>query len=170
MNPIDFVKKIYPIALEIKEINAKFITAQAALESGWGERAIGNNLFGITKGSWTGKTRLVTTTEYFKSPDKKFAPPEEVLSVEKVGDRYKYRVKRLFRDYESIRDCLVDHLAILKKDRYKDAWPYRHDPYLFAEKISDSVGAKYATSPDYARTMHAMIKSVEKRLEVLGYK
>lgn len=169
MEAIDFVKKIYPIALEIKEINAKFITAQAALESGWGKYAIGNNLFGITKGSWQGKTQLVKTTEYFATPDKKFTLPEKVVSVEKVGDRYKYTVYRLFRDYDSIKDCLIDHLAILKKDGYKDAWEYRHDPYKFAEKIVDSVGAKYATAPDYAKTMHDMIRSVEKRLKQLGY-
>ena len=47
----DFVKWIYPQARKMGEINPVFVTAQAALESGWGKSAIGNNLFGITKGS-----------------------------------------------------------------------------------------------------------------------
>ena len=60
----DFVKWIYPQARKMGEINPVFVTAQAALESGWGKSAIGNNLFGITKGSsWKGAVRLVTTTE-----------------------------------------------------------------------------------------------------------
>lgn len=76
----DFVKWIYPQARKMGEINPVFVTAQAALESGWGKSAIGNNLFGITKGSsWKGAVRLVTTTEYFSRPDVGFKAPEKVL-------------------------------------------------------------------------------------------
>ena len=37
----DFVKWIYPQARKMGEINPVFVTAQAALESGWGKSAIG---------------------------------------------------------------------------------------------------------------------------------
>ena len=45
----DFVAWVYPEACK-GEISPVFVTAQAALESGWGKSGIGNNLFGITKG------------------------------------------------------------------------------------------------------------------------
>ena len=101
MKPNEFVRWIYPQARELGEVSPVFVTAQAALESGWGASAIGNNLFGITKGSsWTGPVRLVTTTEWFTRPDVKFKAPEEVLKVALKGHgRYKYTVRRLFRDY-----------------------------------------------------------------------
>lgn len=159
----EFVKWIYPAA-KSGEISPVFVTAQAALESGWGKSAIGNNLFGITKGSsWTGAVQLVNTTEYFSRPDVTFKTPEKVLSVTKINDkRYKYQVKRFFRDYQSLEQCLTDHLAILKKTGFSDAWPYRNDARQYVVKIQDCVGSKYATSPDYVVTMNKLFSMVEK--------
>jgi flagellar protein FlgJ len=92
--------------------------------------------------------KLCLTNECFSVPDKKFALPERVVSVEKVGERqYRYRVYRLFRVYDSIEDCLDDHLSVLRKPGYADAYPYRNEPEEFARRISDSVGAGYATAP-----------------------
>lgn len=165
---INFVNEVYKYAKEIEQeqdgISSLFVTAQAALESGWGKYAIGNNLFGITKGSsWKGKTQLVTTTEYFNDRNKKFKEPEEIISVLLMSEgRYKYKVKRLFRDYDSIKECLEDHLKILKKPIYADAWQYRKDPKEFARRISDDVGAKYATSPTYTKVMNALILQVKR--------
>lgn len=81
----EFVKWIYPAAKR-GEINPIFVTAQAALESGWGKSKIGNyNLFGITKGTtWRDPVILVSTFEYFSTPDVKFKAPECVLSVYKT--------------------------------------------------------------------------------------
>ncbi|WP_195372990.1 glycoside hydrolase family 73 protein [Parabacteroides leei] len=166
MTPKDFVNWIYPAAERLGEISPLFVTAQAALESGWGKSAIGNNLFGITKGStWNGPVELVTTTEYFNRPDRSFKAPEKVLSVQNIGNgRYKYKVKRLFRQYDTVDECLQDHLAILRKPGYVDAWPYRHDPDKFVEKIQDAVGLRYATAPNYVDTMKSMFQSVKKYL------
>lgn len=160
----DFVKWIYPQARKMGEINPVFVTAQAALESGWGKSAIGNNLFGITKGSsWKGAVRLVTTTEYFSRPDIGFKAPEKVLQVVRLSEkRYRYTVKRLFRDYDSVADCLADHLAILKKPGFADAWPYRNDAKEYVRRIVDNTGPKYATSPDYVATMDKLFLMVEK--------
>lgn len=161
----DFVAWVYPEAFK-GEISPVFVVAQAALESGWGKSGIGNNLFGITKGSCTGPVELVTTTEYFNRPNVSFKAPEKVLSVEELGGgRYKYRVKRLFRQYDTVSDCLKDHLAILKKPGYADAWPYRSDPDKFVEKIQDCVGSRYATSPDYVTTMKKLFRMIEKELK-----
>jgi flagellar protein FlgJ len=169
---IDFVKKVYPAAKNLNEkspndtLHPLFVTAQAALETGWRIGGIQNNLFGITKGSWTGQTKLVLTTEYFQTPDKKFTPPEEIISVVPVdGGRYKYSVRRLFRVYDKLEDCLADHLAILKHSGYADAWPYRNDPVEFAKRIVDPVGAKYATAPNYASSMASMIQLIKQIVE-----
>lgn len=163
MRVSEFVKWIYPQAKKMGEIDPVFVTAQAALESGWGKSAIGNNLFGITKGStWQGAVQLVNTTEYFTTSNVTFNAPEKVMSVTKIGEkRYKYAVKRLFRDYDSVADCLTDHLAILKKSGYADAWPYRKDARQYVRKIVDGIGSKYATSPDYVQTMDKVFVMVE---------
>ena len=63
---IEFVKKVYPAAERLAKaggVSPLFVTAQAALETGWEIRGIGNNIFGITKGSWTGDVSLELTTE-----------------------------------------------------------------------------------------------------------
>ncbi len=166
MRVSDFVAWIYPQAKKLGEIDPLFVTAQAALESGWGSSAIGNNLFGITKGSsWNGTVRLVTTTEYFSRPDVTFKAPEEVLEVVQLGERkYKYKVKRFFRDYDTVGDCLNDHFRILRKKGYADAWPYRHDAREYLRRIVDSVGSKYATDPNYVETMQKIIEMVKSQV------
>jgi flagellar protein FlgJ len=170
----EFVKAVWPAAKALfianDSIDPVFVTAQAALETGWKLKADGtNNLFGITKGSsWTGETKLCPTREVFSVPDKKFTLPEKVVSVTPLsGGRYDYRVHRLFRVYPNLEACLDDHLAILRRPGYADAWPYRNDPKEFARRIADSTGAKYATDPNYAQTMAAMIETVRKRLAEL---
>lgn len=76
---IEFVRKIYPAAARLYRsggVHPLFVTAQAALETGWKIKGIGNNIFGITKGSsWTGSVSLELTTEYFKTPSVKFKAP-----------------------------------------------------------------------------------------------
>jgi flagellar protein FlgJ len=162
--PSDFVRQIYPAAQRLYEtrdgLHPLFVTAQAALETGWKIKTAGNNIFGVTKGaSWTGPVNLLLTTEIFGTPDKQFVPPEKVVSVEPVGqDRYRYTVYRLFRAYDTPEDSLEDHLALLKGPLYRDAWPCRHDPREYARRIAPT----YASSPDYAKTLIAIIDRVEK--------
>ncbi|WP_321437182.1 glucosaminidase domain-containing protein [uncultured Bacteroides sp.] len=170
MTPDEFIKKIYPEAKHT-DINPVFVTAQAALESAWGAAAIGGtNLFGITKGSnWNGKTQLVLTTEYFKTNQVKFALPEKAVRITPItATKYKYKVYRLFRVYPTISDCLIDHTRILQKPGYADAWPCRHDGYRFVKAISNSVGAKYATDPNYVKSMNSIMLRVERTVQKLG--
>ncbi|MFV0469254.1 MAG: hypothetical protein ACK5MK_10045 [Dysgonomonas sp.] len=97
---IDFIKTVYPAAKKLHmdkpndSIHPIFETAQAALERGWNlEGKLPNNLFAITKGSsWTSKTQLVRTTEYFGNPNVKFKFPEMVVGKpEKLSNgNYKY--------------------------------------------------------------------------------
>lgn len=170
---IEFVKKIYPAAERLYRaggVNPLFVTAQAALETGWQIKGIGNNIFGITRGSnWTGPVSLELTTEYFKTPKVKFTPPERVVSIEHVGtQKYKYRVYRYFRNFASIEECLDNHLELLRKPGYADAWPYRHDAKEFARRLVDDTGAKYATGPEYARVMASLIDNVAGIVKSLG--
>lgn len=161
----DFCKEVYNAACKINEISPVFVAAQACLESSWGKSKVGRyNVFGITKGSnWTGKTVLVLTSEVFNSSHVKFAAPEKVVSIFKRKDgRYQYKVYRLFKDFDSMEDCLKEHLRLFKKSGYADAWPYRKNAREFAKRIVNNVGCKYATDPNYATTMNAMIASVER--------
>ena len=164
---IEFVRKIYPAAARLYRSGGGpplFVTAQAALETGWKIKGIGNNIFGITKGSsWTGSVSLELTTEYFKTPSVKFKAPERVVSIEHVGPcKYKYLVYRYFRNFASLDECLDNHLELLRKPGYADAWPYRDDPKEFARRLVDDTGAKYATAPNYAEVMAGIIDTVER--------
>ncbi len=170
MRQNDFVKWIYPQAKKMGEIDPVFVTAQAALESGWGKYAIGNNLFGITKGStWKGAVQLVTTTEYFSRNNVTFKLPEKVLQVVQISEhRYKYTVKRLFRDYDSVAACLSDYFALLQRPQFADAWPCRKNPEMYVHKLVDNVGGKYATAPDYAEIMDKMFRMVRRIVKEEG--
>ena len=170
---IEFVKTSYPAAARLYRsggVHPLVVTAQAALETGWKIKGIGNNIFGITKGSgWSGAVSLELTTEYFKTPDVKFKAPERIVSVEWVApNKYRYRVYRLFRNFASLDECLDNHLALLRKPGYADAWLYRDDPKEFARRLVDNTGAKYATAPDYAEVMAAIIDNVAAIVKTSG--
>ncbi len=172
-NNIAFVTRIYPAAERLYRaggVSPLFVTAQAALETGWKIKGIGNNIFGITKGSnWTGPVSLELTTEYFRTPDVKFKAPERVVSVEQVSPgKYKYRVYRYFRNFASLDECLDNHLELLRRPGYADAWPYRDDPKEYARRLVDDTGAKYATAPNYAGIMASVIDQVERIVKSNG--
>jgi flagellar protein FlgJ len=174
---IEFVKTVYAAAKKLHDknpaetLNPIFVTAQAALETGFKIGGIENNLFGITKGSnWTGKTKLCLTTEYFKTDNVNFTLPEKIMTVTKVSEnKFKYSVYRLFRIYDKLEDCLDDHLSILKKSGYADAWAYRDNPREYAKRLVDSTGAKYATATNYVEVLHSFIASVENIIRVNNF-
>jgi len=153
----------YAVETERKTgISAIFTLAQAALESGWGERAIGNMFFGVkdTDGL-NGNEQLLTTTEYSTKPDLKFP---EVISVEKVirngKEMYKYKVKDWFRRYDTPEQSFTDHANFfIRNKRYAEALKVKGDAMAFAEAIAK---AGYATDPSYATTLKAVIKTVKR--------
>ena len=165
---IEFIKAVYPAAynlyIERDSINPLFVTAQAGLETGWRLNKPGN-LFGITKGSWQGKTVLLLTREVHKTATVKYHSPEEVVNITPVEKGFEYRVYRLFRVYDNMEDCLSNHMAVLKNPGYADAWPYRKDAKDFAKRIVDNVGSKYATDPNYASVMSSVIDTVQNRIK-----
>lgn len=163
MTPEQFVKVYLP---EAKKVEAKtgfhylIPLTQGALESGWGSKVVGNNFFGIkdTDGV-NGNEQLITTTEYLKTNTVKFP---SIISITKVGNKFKYIVKDWFRKYPSAQIAFEDHVNFfLKNKRYSEAIKYKQNPERFFEEIAK---AGYATAPDYSSHLKQVMKSVVKRL------
>nr|WP_216586510.1 glucosaminidase domain-containing protein [Bacteroides coprosuis] len=104
MTSKEFVEAYKPFAKETEAktgINANFILAQSALETGWGKSAPGNMMFGVkaSKNTPEDKKQLITTREVLSRPNYKFP---EVISVTKRADgKYTYKVKDWFRKYDT---------------------------------------------------------------------
>lgn len=163
MKPEQFVLTYYPFAklsAAKTQIPALAVMAQAALESGWGEAAPGNMLFGVkdTDGV-NGNEQLVTTTEYSRRADLKFPLILSVTPVVMEGQKYfKYKVKDYFRKYDTPEQSFTDHADFfLKNKRYKSAL-LQTDPYRFIDEIAK---AGYATAPNYAGTLKNIAKEIE---------
>lgn len=163
MTPELFVKTYLP---EAKKVEAKtgfhylIPLTQSALESGWGAKVKGNNFFGIkdTDGI-NGNEQLITTTEYLSTNKAKFPT---IISITKVGNKFKYIVKDWFRKYPSAEKAFEDHINFfLKNKRYSEAIKHKTNPEKFFEEIAK---AGYATAPDYANELKSVMKSVIKRL------
>ena len=140
MKPDDFLKAVGPYAQGSANkagIFASVVLAQAALESGWGAKAPGNNLFGIKADkSWTGPTVTFGTHEVLQS--QRIAMPDT------------------FRAYPDWGGAFDDHAAFLVRNpRYK--------PVLAAKTPDEACkalqSAGYSTSPTYAATLMSIIKS-----------
>ena len=155
MKPTDFKRTYYPTIERVcaeTGLNPLFVAAQAALESGWGDHAIGNNLFGITAGDkWTGKRRTERTFEYF-SDDRQSGRFEKVYSVTRTSDgRYRYEVDRNIRD----------HAKVLSAKRYAVAWAYRNDITRFAYEIAKA-GYCTAEPAAYADLISKIARMIER--------
>jgi len=152
----EFIAAIWPHAERAaKEIGVTphALAAQAALESGWGQRvaltADGQptfNLFGIKAGpNWDGDRIEVATHEYIHGKRRL-----------KVAD---------FRAYESIAECFDDYVAMLKANRrYASALRHGGTSRHFAARLQR---AGYSTDPHYASKVHdiansALVKSAKK--------
>ena len=162
MTPKDFVKKYKPFALETERktgISHLFTLAQAALESGWGERTFGNMLFGIKARPETpaDKKQLLRTTEVLSSANAVFP---KIISIKKRADgKYTYTVLDWFRKYETQEECFTDHAQFFfKNKRYAKALLVKADPYKFAEEVAK---AGYATAPNYADILKKLTKTIE---------
>lgn len=144
-------------ALDAAEATAKLIgcspqavVAQAALETGWGKSAIGNNVFGIKVGpTWRGKKQLVTTREF-------------------VNGQYVV-VQDWFRDYDSMAESFADHFTFLSTNsRYSRVFDL-DDKMSDGDYFSELQKAGYATDPNYAVSLNAMlasVRNVERRISI----
>ncbi|WP_338562871.1 flagellar assembly peptidoglycan hydrolase FlgJ [Erwinia sp. E_sp_B04_7] len=119
------------------------ILAQAALESGWGQRQIltaegkpSYNVFGIkASANWQGKTTDIMTTEYEGGEAKK--------------------VKAKFRVYDSYFEALNDYVKLLSNNPRYSAVTTAETPEQGARALQ---AAGYATDPKYAQKLVGMIQ------------
>lgn len=165
MKPKDYVAKYYPDAKKTQAktgISAIAILAQGALESGWGAVAPGNMLFGVkdTDGI-NGNEQLLTTTEYSRNANATFPRIVSVKPVMLKGQKFfKYTIKDYFRKYDTPEECFTDHANFfIKNKRYAKALLVKNDPYKFIDEIAL---AGYATDPNYARSLKAISRMIEK--------
>ena len=122
------------------------ILAQAALESGWGQRQIRRengepsyNLFGVkSSGNWKGPISEITTTEYENGEAKK--------------------VKAKFRVYSSYLEALSDYVGLLTRNPRYAAVTNAKSAEQGAQALQD---AGYATDPHYARKLTHMIQQMK---------
>lgn len=139
MSPADFLDQLLLGARTCQRtsgIPVSFTLAQAALESAWGTRAPGNNLFGMKADpAWKGSTVDVAT--------------HEVIAGKSVA------ITAKFRAYSTWADCLADHARFyLDNPRYAPA---------FRETTGEGwaravAKAGYATDPAYADKLIAIIR------------
>ena len=168
MSPKEFIKQYKPFALESEKktgISHLFILAQAALESGWGERGVGNNFFGIkvpknlVSNTPANKKQLFKTTEVLNAPNLGYKFPQVMSIYELPNGKYKYEVKDWFRKYDTPEECFTDHAEFFfKNKRYAKALLVKADPYKFAEEVAK---AGYATAHNYADSLKKLIKKIE---------
>ena len=126
-------------------IPAAFMLAQAAHETGWGQREIrqadgssANNLFGIKAGgSWKGAVAEVTTTEFVDGQPRK--------------------ITQRFRAYASAAESFRDYARLMKENgRYAQVLASGGSAERFAQGLQS---AGYATDPAYADKLGRVINT-----------
>ena len=147
-SPGEFVNQVMPTirrAASALGLNPLGLLAQAALETGWGQRmprtADGSpsfNMFGIKAGeSWTGARATADTMEFSNG----VATPRRTA----------------FRAYGSIEDSVNDFANLLRNSpRYRDAVAAGSDTQAYVDGIGKS---GYATDPEYASKLSQILNS-----------
>lgn len=138
MKPQEFLDMLVPAAQACQRasgIPASFTLAQAALESSWGARAPGCNLFGIKADrSWRGAVTLVST--------------HEVINGGRVA------LNDQFRCYRTFGEGLADRAEFFRKNpRYADCFKEKTG-HGWARAVAR---AGYATDPAYADKLIAIM-------------
>lgn len=140
---VSFIESVRPYAENTGKalgIDPDFIIAQAALESGWGSKAPGNNFFGIKADKrWTGPVNNLGTREVVNGNDVKMSQP--------------------FRAYENAQESFDDFGKFLQNNpRYAQVLKSGNDPAAYATGLQS---AGYATDPKYAQGVLNTISSVK---------
>ncbi|MFY2509361.1 flagellar assembly peptidoglycan hydrolase FlgJ [Vibrio pectenicida] len=137
-SPQSFVIKMKPYAEKAASalgVDSSLLLAQAALETGWGQKVIGNsrgsshNLFNIKADKkWAGDKVASQTLEYHQG-----IPVKESAA---------------FRSYSNFEDSFNDYVRFLNENpRYNAALRHQGSDEQFINGIHQ---AGYATDPDYA--------------------
>ena len=145
-----FLQNFYPQAQRVAEqlnVPVDSILAQAALESQWGKKYKGSNVFGIKADpSWKGDTIDFTTQEV-------------------RGGQRGFETGR-FRKYPTTDVAFEDYGRFLTENpRYKDVLGTGEDIELFAERMGQS---GYATDPEYATKLSSISQNIRGLRSDLG--
>jgi flagellar protein FlgJ len=133
---IDFMRPQAEQAANKLGIKAEILIAQAALETGWGQKIIKRtdgsssyNLFGIKAGrSWSGESTTVSTLEY--------------------RDGVMHKEPANFRSYDSFQQSFDDYVEFVKQGaHYQQALKHDGDARRYIHSLQD---AGYASDPMYA--------------------
>jgi len=147
--PKDFVTALTGPAKIVQEklgVPFQVVIAQAALETGWGQKIIkaengasSNNLFNIKADSrWDGDKVQTETLEF-----------EQGAMVKKSAP---------FRAYQSLSESVNDYVDFLSgNERYQDALQKVDDVEQFLQGLQQ---AGYATDPQYANKIMATLRTV----------
>jgi flagellar protein FlgJ len=146
-DPVSFIQDLLPSAKKAAAalgIEPLALIAQAALETGWGQRMFKNsdgdsshNLFGIkAQANWQGKVAIVDTLEYRQG----------------VAQKEKAR----FRAYESAEQSLEDYVDLIRTNpRYQSALAVANDTRAYFQQLQ---AAGYATDPNYAQKILSVME------------
>ena len=146
----DFVQTMLPMAEDAAKkigVDARYLVAQAALETGWGKSIIreadgssSHNLFGIkAHGGWQGDSARTLTTEY--------------------KDGKAVKESAAFRSYDSFRQSFNDYVSFLQGNgRYQQALGATSNPERFVHELQK---AGYATDPQYARKVGQIARQMQ---------
>lgn len=152
-------------------VPASIKLAQSALETAYGQRIVNNNYFGIK--DKRGKTKAITTTEYYTAAEYKANKSKVVSSkvIQKDGKTlYKCLIKDSFADYVSPWESFRAHSIFLNESkRYSPLFTKGKNYEDWADKIGSTKygGVGYATSPIYGELLKKIIKRYN--LDLLDY-
>ncbi|HGM7027721.1 TPA: flagellar assembly peptidoglycan hydrolase FlgJ [Serratia liquefaciens] len=149
LNNGNFVARLSTPARVVSQqsgIPHQLIVAQAALESGWGQRELpaadgspSYNLFGIKAGgSWDGPVTEITTTEFEQGAAKK--------------------IKAKFRVYGSYVEAMADYVKLLTNNPRYAGVANARSPEQAAQALQQ---AGYATDPQYASKLVSVIQQMK---------
>lgn len=149
-----FINNYLPYAIEAGKrygINPIACLAQAAVETGWGEKAPGNNFFGIkANSSWTGKVQEFLTTE------------EDIY-----GNKTQQVLK--FRAYNSIKESFMDYGKLISSlSRYSQALLYPGYTQT-TQYLQAIVNGGYATGSGYLNLCNNVVNSIKKYVSESQY-
>ncbi len=158
-SPLEFVRRLWPYAARAAEALGtvpQAVIAQAALETGWGQRQIrhedgsaSHNFFGIKAGrDWSGDAVTRGTLEFV--------------------DGVARREQASFRAYPNAAAGFGDYARLLTTNpRYAATRGHGDDIAGFAASLRD---AGYATDPDYAQKIMAVADGDTMRTALAGLK
>ncbi|WP_252738466.1 flagellar assembly peptidoglycan hydrolase FlgJ [Saccharophagus degradans] len=156
-SPDDFIQQMLPNVTKAAEklgVEPEVLIAQAALETGWGEKVIAdkngqpsNNLFNIkAHNGWQGNAVTAETLEFANGKFEK--------------------EKAAFRQYGSIEESMNDYVSFIQGNpRYQDIATGNKTAEEYIQGITQ---AGYATDPAYANKVLSVLERVADKVKALS--